>query len=266
MRLAALLVCSLAVLPARAATVGDPVASRSAEAQAHYDAGRYDEALRAYRDALVERPESGALHLNVGDALYQLGDYENALQEFERAAAAPEADLAARGFYNKGNTHFQLKDYAAAVEAYKQSLELTPQDIDAKANLELALRLLQTPPPQPQEGGEDTEESEDSGDKQQQDQSSEGESAEAEDESEPQAGDDESEDEQTPEEQQSDAPDEGEDENADSADEDQAQTDESAPMDEKEAEQLLDALNDRDAQSQQRRYRAKRRGDDKQDW
>ena len=28
----------------------------------------------------------------------------------------------------------------------------------------------------------------------------------------------------------------------------------------------LDALRDRDAQSQQRRYRAKRRGDDDQDW
>ena len=46
----------------------------------------------------------------------------------------------------------------------------------------------------------------------------------------------------------------------------QAAKDESESMDEAEAEQLLDALRDRDAQSQQRRYRAKRRGDDDQDW
>ena len=243
------------VLPLNAETIGDPVATRSAEAQAHYEAGRYDEALRAYRDALVERPESGALHLNVGDALYELGDYENALQEFERAADAPDADLAARGFYNKGNTHFQLQDYAAAVEAYKESLERSPRDTDAKANLELALQLLQTPPPQSQEGGDD--------------ESSEGESSEPEDESESgqdeSAGEDQSEGQQPPEEQEATPPETGEDDEPDDSDPD-GSPDESEQMDEDEAEQLLDALKDRDAQSQQRRYRAKRRGDDTQDW
>ena len=53
---------------------------------------------------------------------------------------------------------------------------------------------------------------------------------------------------------------------ADDGDRSQTTEDESESMDEAEAEQLLDALRDRDAQSQQRRYRAKRRGDNKQDW
>lgn len=251
------------VLPLKAETIGDPVASRSAEAQAHYQAGRYEEALRAYRDALVERPKSGALHLNVGDALYELGDYDNALQEFERAAAAADADLSARGYYNKGNTHFKLQDYAAAVEAYKESLERSPRDTDAKANLELALQLLQTPPPQSQEGGDDSEKT----DKDEQDESSDAEeNSESGQES---AGEDESEGEHPPEEQEATPPEAGEDDEADDSDPDESPADspdESEQMDEDEAEQLLDALNDRDAQSQQRRYRAKRRGDDTQDW
>ena len=60
----------------------------------------------------MERPESARLHLNVGDALFQLGDFEGALGEFERVSAADDPALAALGHYNKGNAHFQLQDYA----------------------------------------------------------------------------------------------------------------------------------------------------------
>ena len=276
-------VACTSVLPVAAATVGDPVATRSAEGQAHYEAGRYDEALRAYQDALVERPESAALHLNVGAAMYQLGDHENALEEFGRAAASPEAQVATRGFYNKGNTHFELQDYGAAVDAYKQALERTPGDVDAKANLELALRLMQQPPSSQQgesEESDDSEESEDS------EQSQEGESqpqegqpeqqpedseAPGQPESEPdQETDQESESEPEPEpesesESESESGEENEQDESE-ANQDLAQGDESETMDEKEAEQMLDALNDRDEQSQKRLYRARRRGDDTQDW
>jgi tetratricopeptide (TPR) repeat protein len=254
------LICGSRALPAE--TIGDPVATRSAEAREHYDAGRYEESLRAYRDALVERPHSGALHLNVGDALYQLGEYEDALQEFDRAAAQSEGDLAARGLYNKGNTHFQLQDYAAAVEAYKGALERSPRDTDAKANLELALQMLQTPPPESQQGDDESEDA--AGEEQQE--SSEGESSEGEDSAESGKQEDESPGEQPPGEQQPSPPDEGEEETADDGDGGQTKAEEAERMDEDEAEQLLDALNDRDAQSQQRRYRAKHRGDDVRDW
>jgi Ca-activated chloride channel family protein len=257
-----LLLCLLGVLPGRAATVGDPVASRSAEARAHYEEGQYDEALRAYRDALVDRPESAALHLNVGDALYQLGEYEQALEEFERTAVTPDVEVAARGFYNKGNTHIQLQDYGAAVESYRQALERNPRDADTKANLELALRLLQTPPPQ--QGGEDSEsDSEESQDSEGGERSQQrGEESEAPQPPEPESG----QDEEPPEPDASPVPADGEEENADEDGQTQADEDDSQSMDEDEAEQLLDALRDRDAQSQQRRYRAKRRGDDVEDW
>ena len=40
-----------------ASTVGDPVASKSAEAKDMYDEGNFDDALRLYRDAQLERPK-----------------------------------------------------------------------------------------------------------------------------------------------------------------------------------------------------------------
>ena len=55
------------------ATVGDPVASKSAEALEHYQRGEYDQALQLYRDALLDRPDAPELHFNVGDALFKRG-------------------------------------------------------------------------------------------------------------------------------------------------------------------------------------------------
>ncbi|MEC9378853.1 MAG: tetratricopeptide repeat protein, partial [Candidatus Latescibacterota bacterium] len=106
------LLCGVILLgePVLAQTVGDPVASRSAKAREHYDEGRYEEALRAYRDALVERPGSEPLHLNVGDALYELGDYEAAAGEFEQVTLAEDDGLAAEGYFNLGNSRYQLQD------------------------------------------------------------------------------------------------------------------------------------------------------------
>lgn len=249
MRALVLAVIPLLATGAQARTIGDRAVSRNEAAGALYDAGRYEEALRAYKEALVERPESARLHLNVGDALFQLGDLEGALGEFERVSAADDPALAALGHYNKGNAHFQLQDYAAAVEAYQQALQRAPGDADAKANLELALqRLPPPPPPQPQEGQdqEPPQGEEEQPQNQPQDQQQPP-SQEPEDEPpEPASG---SRDEQPSEgEDQEPPPPEGE-----------------RGMDREEAERLLDALRDREEEAQERRYRARGR-DEARDW
>ena len=247
MRALVLAVIPLLATGAQARTIGDRAVSRNEAAGALYDAGRYEEALQAYKEALVERPESARLHLNVGDALFQLGDFEGALGEFERVSAADDPALAALGHYNKGNAHFQLQDYAAAVEAYQQALQRAPGDADAKANLELALQRLPPPPP-PQEGqdqeppqGEEEQPQNQPPDQQQPP------SQEPEDEPpEPASG---SRDEQPSEgEDQEPPPPEGE-----------------RGMDREEAERLLDALRDREEEAQERRYRARGR-DEARDW
>ena len=249
MRALVLAMVPFLVAGAQARTIGDRAVSRNEAARALYDAGRYEEALQAYKEALVERPESARLHLNVGDALFQLGDFEGALGEFERVSAADDQALAALGHYNKGNAHFQLQDYAAAAEAYQQALQRVPGDADAKANLELALqRLPPPPPPQPQQGQEQQpprDEEEQQPQPQPQDQPPPPE----EQEEEPPETDPGSRDEQPPEgEDQEQPPPEGE-----------------SGMDREEAERLLDALRDREEEAQERRYRARGR-DEARDW
>jgi Ca-activated chloride channel homolog len=139
----------------------------------HFREGRYAEAVDAYRAALARRP-SPRLHYNLGTALLRLGEYEEAAQHLRRATAEPDPELRRRSLFNLGNRF--LEDARArpdagelprllddAVEAYREALRLDPADMDAKWNLELALRARDEQPEQPSDGGGE-ERDEDDGD------------------------------------------------------------------------------------------------------
>jgi Ca-activated chloride channel homolog len=109
--------------------------------------GNYAEALKAYNDALVDAPHSSVLHFNAGDAAYQTGAFENADGEFQQAAqlAQPPA-IKSAAWYNRGNALFRQQRWADAIDAYKESLRINPNDADAKYNLGVALRAQKNPP------------------------------------------------------------------------------------------------------------------------
>jgi Ca-activated chloride channel family protein len=115
----------------------------------HYRAGRYAEAVEEYQAALRDHVDSPQLHYNLGTALLRLGKFEEAQPHLQRALLATEAPLRQRVYFNTGyrtlvpgrrggNNSAQLLD--AAIESYKHALRLDPRDLDAKWNLELALR------------------------------------------------------------------------------------------------------------------------------
>jgi Ca-activated chloride channel homolog len=118
--------------------------------------GHYDDALKKYDDALVDAPHSSVLHFNAGDAAYQKGDLVRAQKEFTEAAQSAIPVLKAASHYNRGNALFHQEKWADAIEAYKESLRVNPNDQDAKYNLGVALRALQNPssssPPKPGDG------------------------------------------------------------------------------------------------------------------
>ena len=64
-------------------------------------------------------------------------------------ASAPELSPVAA--YNLGNTLYQTEKYEEAAAAYRRSLLTNPEDLDAKRNLELALRALEQQQQQPQQ-------------------------------------------------------------------------------------------------------------------
>ncbi|WP_198780414.1 VWA domain-containing protein [Shewanella putrefaciens] len=91
-----------------------------------------------------------------GSAQYKAGDFAQALKTFEQ-------DSSAQGLYNQGNALMQLGKPAEAKERYQASLEKQADFPAAKANLELAEKLLQ------QQKEQQKEQQNQQGDKNQQD-------------------------------------------------------------------------------------------------
>ena len=125
----------------------------------------YESALAAYHQAEDNAPQVAEPHYNAANTHYRTEDYEQAQQEIEQALVGePQQEgLDQNSYYNLGNALFQSGQFKAAIEAYKEALRLNPADLQAKQNLELALRQLQQ-----QEQQQDQQQQADQQDQQQQ--------------------------------------------------------------------------------------------------
>jgi tetratricopeptide (TPR) repeat protein len=103
-------------------------------------AGKADEALGHYDQAVKKLPADPGVHFDRGAALYALSRFDEAGQEFLRATEAKDPALKASAFYNLGNAYFKKEKFKDAVSAYTRTLGLKPGDKQAKWNLEIALR------------------------------------------------------------------------------------------------------------------------------
>lgn len=113
------------------------------EGNRFYAEEKFDEANDKYRDAQVDNPESPIIHFNVGDALYQKRNYEEAMKSFQSAVQKTnDPQLQAQSYYNLGNTLFRLDKWQESIAAYQQALKLNPNDEDAKFNLEYVRRKI----------------------------------------------------------------------------------------------------------------------------
>ncbi|MDA0709923.1 MAG: tetratricopeptide repeat protein [bacterium] len=121
----------------------DPVAKQTEEGNALFEKADYAGALKHYLEAQQDAPDRPEIRFNVGDALYKQGKFDEAAKELGQVVGSENTGLGAKALYNLGNTYYQQEKYQEAVDAYKKSLMLQSTDRDAKVNLELALEKLQ---------------------------------------------------------------------------------------------------------------------------
>ena len=123
-------------------------------ANAAYAAGKYDDALRGYEDALREHPNAPELQFDRGNALFKMGREAEAREAYLSALGGKDSTLKSQDYFNMGNSLWSLDKTEDAAEAYQRALTIDPNFEEARHNLELLL----APPPdagQPDGGGHD---------------------------------------------------------------------------------------------------------------
>ena len=108
-----------------------------------YNDSVYENAEVNYRKALEINPKSTVAMYNLANTLMQQNKLQEAMEQFAGAAKVEkEKPNLAQIYHNMGVIFQSQKDYAKAIEAYKESLRNTPKDDETRYNLALAQKLL----------------------------------------------------------------------------------------------------------------------------
>jgi Ca-activated chloride channel family protein len=117
-------------------SAAESVYTKMQRAEASYEQEAYDEALKDFLDAQVERPEDTPLKYNIGNTQYRMRNFSGAEEAFLGVASSGDPELQQRALYNLGNCAYRQGKLEDAVAYYKQALDQDPEDEDARFNLE----------------------------------------------------------------------------------------------------------------------------------
>jgi len=95
--------------------------TKDQQAQQQYNQKNYQDAAQQFDNSQWQ-----------GSAHYKAGDYQAALEAFQKGEQATSAD----SLYNQGNALAQLQQYEKAIESYENALKKNPDMQDAKDNIE----------------------------------------------------------------------------------------------------------------------------------
>ena len=138
-----------------------------------YEKNNFSESEISYRKAIDKNNQSPDAIFNVGDALYKQNKYEDAGKQFiENTNLNENKEKKSSGLYNLGNSLLMSNKIKESIEAYKGSLKLDPDNIQAKYNLAYAQDLLKKQEEQKQQ--QQQEQNKENQDKNKEDQKNDG--------------------------------------------------------------------------------------------
>lgn len=103
-------------------------------AEAQFDLGKYQDAIKSYQKAIKLAPYRPMLHYGLGLCYLKLGDKNKAVKEFqeELKVTANANELA---WYELGKIYMEAKKYEEAEKAFKKALERAPALSDVHFSL-----------------------------------------------------------------------------------------------------------------------------------
>jgi tetratricopeptide (TPR) repeat protein len=122
---------------------------RNNEGVRKLESGRRVEAYDRFTDALVDLPFSGEVHYNLGNSFLANKEFEKALNEYVQAIktspgdSSREKDVQFKAYFNSAIALTELKKTDEALDLYQKALDLEPDSIEAKTNIELLTQQSQ---------------------------------------------------------------------------------------------------------------------------
>jgi Ca-activated chloride channel family protein len=130
--------------------------------------GKYPDSEVLYRKAIDKNNMSPDASFNLGDALYKQDKYEDAGIQFDKNINSTiDKNQKSNNYYNLGNSFLQNKKLKESIEAYKNSLRLNPDNMQAKYNLAFAQDQLKQQQQQQQKQNKDSNKDQDKKDQNQ---------------------------------------------------------------------------------------------------
>lgn len=118
------------------------------EGNSFYKEKDFVKATAEYEKALQVNKSSIKGHYNLGNALYEINNFDKAIEHYLAAVEnAKDDNIKAKAFHNLGNAYVKKQQLKEACDAYKNSLRINPKDVETKHNLAQTLKKIQTPPP-----------------------------------------------------------------------------------------------------------------------
>ena len=114
------------------------------EAEKELGENDFASAEASYRRAVSKNPESVTARYNMANMYYGKEKQGQAATRYDQAGKFAETkEEKHRIFHNIGNSFMEQKNYAGAVEAYKNALRNNPSDEETRYNLALAKQMLE---------------------------------------------------------------------------------------------------------------------------
>ncbi len=106
-----------------------------------YRKGAFAEAATNYEQALKIDGNNPIAIFNLANAIYKQNQYASALTHYiQIIQQTTDKSLRAKAWYNMGNAYIRQQKINDAIQAYRQSLLLAPEDNDARENLQKAMQ------------------------------------------------------------------------------------------------------------------------------
>lgn len=130
--------------------------NQMASGNQQFKSGEVSKAIQSFNQALVEAPDEPSLHYNLGNSLYQKGDFTGAEDQYAKTLDLTKDQKMQEDIeYNLGNLKYRqgeslvdenplaaLDQFESALQHYEQVIRNNPTDQNAKYNYEFVQKKI----------------------------------------------------------------------------------------------------------------------------